>query len=89
LGYHYRWTAESYFKLMKSHGLQLEQWQQATGEAIARRLLVASMACVVVWQLMHDESAPALELKDILNRLSGRQMKRNRPHTAPALLAGL
>jgi hypothetical protein len=87
--YYWRWRIESYFKLLKSHGQQLEQWQQETGPAIARRLLVASMACVVVWQLQADESPQATELKAIVIRLSGRQMKRNRPHTAPALLAGL
>ncbi len=87
--YYWRWRIESYFKLLKSHGQQLEQWQQETGPAIARRLLVASMACVVVWQLQADETPQATELKAILIRLSGRQMKRNRPHTVPALLAGL
>ena len=30
-----------------------------------------------------------MDLKDILVRLSGRQTKRTRRHTAPALLAGL
>jgi hypothetical protein len=87
--YYWRWRIESLFKLMKSHGLQLEQWQQRTGPAIARRLLVASMACVVVWELMADHSEPAEELKQALTRLSGRQMKRTKPYTAPALLAGL
>jgi Transposase DDE domain len=87
--YYWRWRIESYFKLLKSHGQQLEHWQQETGIAIARRLLVASMACVVVWQLQGDDSKEAEELKDILIRLSGRQMKKDHPHTAPALLAGL
>jgi hypothetical protein len=87
--YYWRWRIESYFKLLKSHGQQLEQWQQESGPAIARRLLVASMACVVVWQLQADDSPEAVQLKEIVIRLSGRQMKRNRPHTAPALLAGL
>jgi hypothetical protein len=87
--YYWRWRIESYFKLLKSHGQQLEQWQQESGPAIARRLLVASMACVAVWQLQTDDSPQAVELKAIVIRLSGRQMKRNRPHTAPALLAGL
>jgi hypothetical protein len=87
--YYWRWRIESYFKLLKSHGQQLEQWQQETGPAIARRLLVASMACVVVWQLQTDDTPQAMALKAILIRLSGRQMKRTRPHTAPALLAGL
>lgn len=87
--YYWRWRIESYFKLLKSHGHHLEQWQQRTAAAIARRLLVASMACVVVWQLMADSSPEATELKDLLVRLSGRQTKRRSPHTAPALLAGL
>jgi hypothetical protein len=87
--YYWRWHIESFFKLLKSHGQQLEQWQQETGPAIARRLLVAAMACVVVWQLQADQSPQAVELKNVLIRLSGRQMKRKRPHTAPALLAGL
>lgn len=87
--YYWRWRIESFFKLLKGHGQQLEQWQQARGAAIARRLLIAAMACVVVWQLQADESPKATELKDLLVRLSGRQTKRSRPHTAPALLAGL
>lgn len=87
--YYWRWQIESFFKLMKSHGVQLEEWQQHTAAAIARRLLVASMACVVVWNLMADHDEAATELKRILIRLSGRQMKRKQPYTAPALLAGL
>ena len=87
--YYWRWRIESYFKLLKSHGQQLEHWRQETGAAIFRRLLVATMACVTVWQLLADTSLAAIELKDILIRLSGRQMKRTVPYTAPALLAGL
>jgi hypothetical protein len=87
--YYWRWRIESFFKLMKGHGQQLEQWGQETGPAVARRLLVAAMACVVVWQLQADQSPEAEELKGVLVRLSGRQTKRARPHTAPALLAGL
>lgn len=87
--YYWRWRIESYFKLLKSHGQQLESWEQETGPAIARRLLIASMACVIVWKLQADQSPQATELKNILIRLSGRQMKWGKPHTAPALLAGL
>jgi hypothetical protein len=87
--YYWRWRIESFFKLLKSHGHQLEQWQQKTGPAIARRLMVAAMACIVVWQLQADQSPEANELKNILVRLSGRQMKYGKPYTAPALLAGL
>jgi Transposase DDE domain len=87
--YYWRWRIESFFKLLKSHGLELEQWLQETGRAIARRLLIAAMACVVVWKLQADESPKAIELKNVLVRLSGRLTKRSRPHTTPALLAGL
>ena len=87
--YDWRWRIESYFKLLKSHGQQLEHWLQETGAAIFRRMLVATMACVTVWHLESDTSPAATELKDALVRFSGRQMKRKRPHTAPALLAGL
>src|SRR5262249_43659117 len=89
LCYYWRWRIESYFKLLKSHGQQLEHWLQETGAAIFRRLLVATMACVTVWHLQTDFSPAAIELKDTLIRFSGRQTKRSRPHTAPALLAGL
>jgi hypothetical protein len=87
--YYWRWRIETYFKLLKSHGFQLEDWLQETGLAIARRLLVVSMAATTVWKLLADDSPPALELKTVLIRLSGRQMKRRQPYTAPALLAGL
>lgn len=86
--YYWRWRIESFFKLLKSHGLQVEYWQQETGGAIARRLLVAAMACVVVWNLQQDETPAAQETKQLLVRLSGRRMKRGVPYTAPALLAG-
>lgn len=89
LWYYWRWRIESFFKLLKSSGQEIEHWQQESGPAIARRLLVAAMACVVVWRLQRLETAEAEELRGVLIRLSGRQMKRKRPHTAPALLAGL
>jgi hypothetical protein len=89
LWYYWRWRVESFFKLLKSAGLQVERWQQQTGQAIARRLVVASMACVVVWQLACDPSPEAEQSRRLLVRLSGRQMKRGRSWTAPALLDGL
>jgi hypothetical protein len=87
--YYWRWRIETFFKLLKSHGLQLEHWQQETGIAIARRVLVGSMACATVWNLQDDPSPAAVELKETLIRFSGRQTKRKRRYTAPALLAGL
>lgn len=89
LWYYWRWRIESYFKLLKSAGFQLEQWQQETAAAVARRLLVASMACVLVWRLARSESPEAAETRSVLIRLSGRQMRRSKPFTEPALLAGL
>ena len=56
---------------------------------MARRLLVAAMACVVVWKLERATTAEAISFREFLVRLSGRQMKYGRAHTAPPLLAGL
>lgn len=83
-GYYWRWQIESFFKLLKSSGQEIEHGQQTTGAALAGRLLVAAMACVVVWGLQRSETAEAETMKDLLIRLSGRQMKRTPPYPAPA-----
>jgi hypothetical protein len=87
--YYWRWQIESFFKLLKSAGLELEHWQQETVLAIARRLLVAAMACVTVWQLQREKTAAAEKMKLLLMNLSGRARKRSRPVTTPGLLQGL
>ena len=92
LWYYWRWRIESYHKLLKSAGQQVESWLQDDAAALLRRLLVSAMACVTVWQLARDESAEATEFRAVLVRLSGRLMKRGkqqRGFTEPALLAGL
>jgi hypothetical protein len=89
LWYYWRWSIETYFKLVKSAGMNVEEWQQSSAAAIARRLLVASMACVTVWQLARSEHPQAAPVRKLLVRLSGRQMKRGREYTMPALLSGL
>jgi len=89
LWYYWRWRVESYFKLMKSAGLELEHWQQQTGRAIMNRLLVASMAAAMVWNLERNPSEEAIAFKNQLVRLSGKTTKRTRPHTTGALLSGL
>jgi len=89
LWYYWRWRIESYFKLLKSGGQQIEAWQQETAMATARRLLVASMACVLAWNLERDRTPEGRQMAALLVRLSGRQMKRTRSVTASALLAGL
>lgn len=89
LWYYWRWSIESFFKLLKSAGMQLESWQQKSGKAIARRLLIAGMACVFVWQLAETKGAQAGELRTVLVRLSGKQMKYGVEFTRPALFSGL
>jgi len=89
LWYYWRWNIESFFKLMKSGGQELEHWQQESGVAILKRLLVASMAVSVVWSLQRDESAESAEFQQVLVRLSGKRLKRGRPPTPGILLSGL
>lgn len=89
LWYYWRWKIESYFKLLKSAGHQVEQWLQQSAAALARRLAVTAMACVLVWQLARNQQPEAQPVRQLLVRLSGRQMKRTKPFTEPALLAGL
>jgi hypothetical protein len=87
--YYFRWQIESYHKLLKSAGMNAEKWEQESGEAFAKRLVVASMACLTVWHLRQDDCEDATRLRKVLVRLSGRQMKWGVTDTAPALLAGL
>jgi hypothetical protein len=92
LWYLWRWKIESYHKLLKGAGQQVESWQQETAEALARRLTVVAMSAVVVWHLARDPRPEADEFRQVLVRLSGRQMKRGRNRrnfTEPALLVGL
>jgi hypothetical protein len=87
--YAWRWGVEGYFKLLKSAGMNAERWEQHTGEAVARRLVIASTACLTVWCLQQDSGEHAAEVRRVLVRLSGRQMKHKVESTASALLAGL
>jgi hypothetical protein len=89
LWYYWRWNIETFFKLLKSAGVHSENWQQETARAIAARLLVASMACVTVWRIARSQHPQADHARQLLVRLSGRQMKRSKPFTMPALLAGM
>lgn len=87
--YAWRWRIETFHKLLKSAGMNAEEWQQETGAAFLRRLCVAVMSCLTVWHLQREEGEAAQRLRRILVRLSGRQMKHGVESTAPALLAGL
>lgn len=87
--YYWRWRIESFFKLMKSAGHQLEYWQQESALAIAKRLLVASMACVAVWTIAASEEPEVADLRQLLVKLSGRQVRKKTGFTYPALLDGM
>lgn len=87
--YAWRWRIESYHKLLKSAGMNAEEWQQETGAAFLRRLCIVVMSCLTVWHLQREEGEAAKQLRKTLIRLSGRQMKHRVEFTAPALLAGL
>jgi hypothetical protein len=89
LWYYWRWQVESYFKLLKAAGQQLEHWQQEDAAAVARRLVVASMACALVWRLAGSQAAPAAAARRLLQRLSGRQVVWGQAFTEESLLAGL
>jgi hypothetical protein len=89
LWYYWRWQVESYFKLLKGAGQQVEQWQQETGERVLKRLLVASMACVLVWRLARDRTPQGARARQLLVSLSGRQIEYGKEFTEEALLAGL
>jgi len=87
--YYYRWKIESYFKLLKSSGFNLEEWQQREPIAIFKRLLVVSYACVLVWKIANDNSSNAQKIRKFLIQLSGRLMEKGKDFTHPALLSGL
>jgi hypothetical protein len=89
LWYYWRWRIDSFYKLLKSAGQQLEAWQQESAEALTKRLVVASMACVVVWHVARLEGPAGEQWRALLVRLSGRQMTWGVAFTLPALLAGL
>ena len=89
LWYYWRWKIETFFKLLKSAGQQVEHWQQEEPQALLKRLLVASMACVLVWRLARDKSAQGARARRLLVALSGRQMEYGKEFTEAALLAGL
>lgn len=89
LWYYWRWRIESFFKLLKRAGQHVEQWQQENASRIAKRLLVAAQACVVIWALMRAEDPQSDSLRRFLMSLSGRMTKPGVEYTAPALFDGM
>jgi len=89
LWYYWRWKIESFFKVLKSAGQQLEQWQQENGPFVLKRLLVASMACVLAWRLAASQAPQAAEARQLVMRLSGRQVEHGKTYTLEGLVAGM
>ncbi|MDQ7062538.1 MAG: transposase [Sulfurimonas sp.] len=87
--YYYRWKIESYFKLLKSSGFNLEEWQQKEPLALFKRLLIISNACILIWKIANDNSDNTKAIRDFLISLSGKQIQRGVDFTYPALLSGL
>jgi hypothetical protein len=73
--YYFRWQIESFFKLLKNAGHEMEYWQQISGIAIARRLLIAAMASVFIDDLRRSRTADAKQFRSFLMQLSGRTTK--------------
>lgn len=89
LWYYWRWQIETFWKLLKGAGQQLEHWQQENGRFLLKRLLVASMACVLAWRLGHSQAPQAAEARRLVMSLSGRQVEYGKEYTQAGLLAGL
>jgi len=89
LWYYWRWAMETFFKLLQAAGQEVERWQQENGRFILKRLLVASMACVLAWRLAHSTAPQADEARRLVMRLSGRQVEHGKDYTVEALLAGM
>jgi hypothetical protein len=87
--YYWRWRIESFFKLMKKGGYELEHWQQNNALSILKRLLVVCMACVFSWRIALNDSEESKAFRDFLVRLSGKQLKRGKTYTHNAILSGL
>lgn len=87
--YYWRWRIETFHKLLKAAGWELERWLQRTGPRILRKLLVAVAAVVEVWAFERRTDEAGAAFRALLMALSGRQTKRDRPVTTTGLLSGL
>ena len=87
--YYYRWNIESYFKLLKTTGFNLEKWQQEKPLALFKRLIVVAYAIILVFKLANSEDENAKKIRKFLVKLSGKVMEYKKEYTLPALLTGL
>ena len=49
----------------------------------------SSMACVLTWRVQRGTDEQNIRIRAFLTRISGRQQKRDKLESAPAILAGL
>jgi len=87
--YYYRWNIESYFKLLKTTGFNLEKWQQEKPLALFKRLIVVAYAIILVFKLANSNDENAKKIREFLVKLSGKVMEYGVEYTLPALLTGL
>jgi len=87
--YYYRWNIESYFKLLKTTGFNLEKWQQEKPLALFKRLIVVAYAIVLVFKLANSDDENAKKSREFLVKLSGKLIEYGIEYTLPALLTGL
>ena len=90
--YRLRWTIEQLFRLMKTHGLQLEDSQLASAEALIKLAAIAARAAAVILQLVqardgksHEPAAIAFSAPEIalLDRLAGQYQGRTALQSNP------
>jgi hypothetical protein len=87
--YLWRWRVERLFYLVKV-GFRLEQWRQETGERIARRLALSSLAAMVVYQLQAAEGREEIDatLKAVAT-MGGWLNRKNQPIGPIVLMRGI
>lgn len=86
--YLWRWHIERFFFLTKA-GFRLEQWRQQTGERVARRLAVSSLAAMALYQLQASETAEAKEAVAKVAELGGFLPLKNRTPGPLVLMRGM
>ena len=87
--YYFRWRIETYHKLLKGAGWQLESWLQRRWPTAAGKTDAGDVGVASIWALERRCDAEAEAFKKLLMQLSGSQTKRDRAITTSGLLAGL
>jgi hypothetical protein len=96
--YKMRWTIEQLFRLMKSHGLRIEDSQLADAGALIKLTAIAARAATIILQLVQardgktDEPAgnaftpPEIAVLDALNaKIEGKTALQKNPHARHSL----